>query len=137
MFHPANAPDILTFLREYGTAWLVLLSLVCLILWLAYRYVRHWMRKIAEYFERMHSGICKLENTWAGDTWRDCPLERCGPLKPIADGLADLREKLIALHQEAREDRAETREAIHIVMRRFDDFASHAIAALRKNGGGR
>lgn len=93
------------------------------------------VREIATRFDAVfmehHEAAKRVANE---DHWKNCELERCPQLHRIHSQLNEAIRITKELAARADESRAQTREAIHVLMRRFDDFASHAIAALRRNG---
>jgi hypothetical protein len=93
------------------------------------------MREIATRFDAVfmehHEATKRIANE---DHWKNCELERCPQLHRLHFQLNEANRMTEELAARADESRAQTREAMHVLMRRFDDFASHAIAALRRNG---
>lgn len=93
------------------------------------------IRAIAKRFDKVfmehHEDTKRIAHE---DHWKNCEIERCPQLLHIHTRLSEVIRITEDLAERAEESRAETREAINIYMRRFDDFASHAIAALRRNG---
>ena len=94
-------------------------------------HVREIVTRFDAVFMEHHEISKRIANE---DHWKNCELERCPQLHRLHSQLSQAIRVTEELAARADESRAQTREAIHVLMRRFDDFASHAIAALRRNG---
>lgn len=92
------------------------------------------IRQIATRFDSVFMQHVKdTERVAQEDHWKNCPVEKCPHLQRFSDKIDGIAEDIADFAEEAKFSQESTQEAIGVIMRRFDDFASHALAALRNS----
>ena len=160
---PVDMLDTFEAAHKYGTIFVfIVLPIVGVVLYLAYRQVKSWLDKQANLFEKLNSNcdiftdmveeirgraervdglIIKLsedtERIASEEHWKSCTVDRCPYLQKFYSELKGATHLIQTFSDEARVSREGTKEAVNTMMKRIDDFAIAVIAALKKNSNGK